>query len=99
VMGMFDPPDQVDEDGEIIPVITTLPPDPGLIHRAAVILYNLIEYTTATMPEGDRLEELKQAREAGVETRLMGLLGMSMPTEILQPVVESLKLLKKYPAS
>lgn len=98
VMGMFDPPDHVEEDGETIPVITTSGPDPGLIHRAAVILFNLITYT-ATMDDNEMREQLKKAREAGVEERLMGVLGMSMPTEVLQPTVECLKLLKQQGVS
>ena len=87
---------EVDDDDEPIPVISSTPPNPALVHRAVIILFNLIQYVVALAP-GARRDRLAAARKAGVEEKLRELLRIEMTQEVVEPVVECLKLLKELP--
>lgn len=106
VCSMFDPevPElevELDGDGEeeeqveTIPVISTAEVDPHIVHRAVVILLNLINHTVSLTVEA-RKNGLREAREAGVEERLMRVLRMSVGRDVLSAAVDALKILKKY---
>ena len=97
VLGIFIPQDTTDDDGETIPVISSAGPDEGSLLRAAVILCNLVTYC-AGLEEGERKKQFKKLRGDGVESTLMSLLSKPVSRDALQPVVEILKILKKYPA-
>ena len=72
--------------------------DPELVHRAVVVVLNLVSYA-ADLDAGRRSQQLQAARRAGVEASLMDVLRTpGMGPEVLQPAVEALKLLKRYPA-
>lgn len=88
---------ETDEEGEDIPVISSTPPNPDLVHRAVIILLNLVEY--ASQMEARRQTILTEARAAGVEGKVMSAVRANMNRrEIIEPAVELLKLLKQYPA-
>jgi len=98
-LGMFDPEDtdaELDEDDQPIPVTSTTPPNLDLVHRAVIILLNLVTFTRV-QPEPQRVTEFAAARKAGIEDKLLGVLRMKIGEELLQPTVECLKILKKYP--
>lgn len=97
VLGIFIPQDTTEEDGEAIPVISTAGPDTGSLHRAAIIMCNLVTYC-AGLEEGEREKQLKRLRGDGVESTLMSLLSKSVSRDALEPIVETLKILKKFPA-
>jgi hypothetical protein len=86
--------EEEDEDGNVIPVISSLPPDEASIYRAAIILFNLLTYVTG-LKEVPKKEELERVKEAGVQDALMRILRSKVGNETLEPVVESLKLLKR----
>jgi len=86
--------EEEDEEGNVIPVISSLPPDEASIYRAAIILYNLLTYVTG-LEEVARKEELERVKEAGVQDALMRILRSKVGTETLEPVFECLKLLKR----
>jgi hypothetical protein len=86
--------EEEDEYGNVIPVISSLPPDEASIYRAAIILFNLLTYVTG-LKEGPKKEELERVKEAGVQDALMRILRSKVGTETLEPVVECLKLLKR----
>ena len=86
--------EEEDEEGNAIPVISSLPPDEASIYRAAIILHNLLTYVTG-LGEVPRKEELKRVKEAGVQDALMRVLRSKVGNETLEPVVECLKLLKR----
>lgn len=96
VLGLFEPDvPGLDEDGEEIPVISSAPPTPELVHRGVIILLNLLEYAE----KGNvRDRQIARAREAGVETKLLEAIRREKAREILEPAVEALKLFKRYPA-
>jgi len=85
--------EEEDEDGNAIPVISSLPPDEPSIHRGAIILFNLIEYVAA-FDQTPRRKELDRMRTAGVQECLMRILRSKLDMSILEPVVATLKLLK-----
>ncbi|WWC88035.1 uncharacterized protein L201_002938 [Kwoniella dendrophila CBS 6074] len=90
--------EEVDENGEIIPVISSTPstPNPGLVHRGVIILLNLISYVFEELKEEDKSNHLQEIRSANVEEELMDVLKTKgMSEDILVPTVEALKLLKK----
>jgi hypothetical protein len=95
VIGIFRPQETVDEDGETIPVISLGVPDSGSLHRAAVILFNLVTYC-AGQEEVERKKQFKRLRQDGVESTLMSLLTAKVSRDALEPVVETLKVLKKF---
>lgn len=100
IIGTFQPPDEIDEDtGESIPTISTSSsiPDEGSLHRAAVILHNLITYCTG-LDEAERKKQFQRLRQDGAESTLMSLLRKDIGRDAIEPVVECLKLLKRYPA-
>jgi len=86
--------EEEDEDGNVIPVISSLPPDEASIYRAAIILYNLLAYVTGP-EEVPKKEEMEAVKEAGVQDALMRILRSKVGPETLEPVVECLKLLKR----
>ncbi|WVF65892.1 hypothetical protein IAT40_000629 [Kwoniella sp. CBS 6097] len=105
VLRMLEPDQEyeTDDEGESIPVIsssTTSSPDPGLVHRGAIILLNLVTHTLSL--DGQAKEKgLSDIRQSGLEDKLMGLLRMKEfagSEEILQPTVECLKMLKRAQA-
>ena len=75
-------------------MISSLPPDEASIHRAAIILFNLLSYVTG-LEEVPRKEELERVKEAGVQDALMRILRSKVGNETLEPVVECLKILKR----
>jgi hypothetical protein len=87
--------EEEDEEGNTIPIISSLPPDEPSIFRAAVILFNLVTYVTG-LKESVRKGELERVKEAGVRDALMRVLRSKVGSETLEPVVECLKLLKRY---
>ena len=89
--------EEEDEDGNTIPVISSLPPDEPSIYRAAIIFYNLVTYTTG-LSEDRRSEELDRAKTAGVQDALMRVLRSKVGNDTLEPIVECLKLLKRHMA-
>ncbi|KAK8861684.1 hypothetical protein IAR55_002507 [Kwoniella newhampshirensis] len=100
ILEMLDPEDEeeeIDENGEKIPIISSSPttvPNPDLVHRAVIILHNLVLFTLGQ--EGDaKMDGLKGVKEAGVENKLMDVLRMRVGQEVLQPLVECLKILKR----
>ncbi|WWC60453.1 uncharacterized protein I303_103025 [Kwoniella dejecticola CBS 10117] len=86
-----------DEDGEIIPVISSKPalPNPELVLRGVIILLNLINYTVKS--SGDTRDVgLQDIKTAKVEAHLMAILKTKgMSEDILVPTVEALKALKQ----
>lgn len=99
VLGMLDPEDAVDgddKDGQPIPIISNTPPNPDSVYRAVIILLNLITYTS-TLEESRRLSEFDVAQATGLEDKLLSVLRLKVADEVLQPTVECLKILKRYP--
>ncbi len=97
---MLDPEDaahELDEDNEAIPAISSTPPNPELVHRAVITLLNLFTYASS-LDENRRSTEFATARKAGMEDKLLEVLRSGAGEEVLQPTVECLKLLQKYPA-
>jgi hypothetical protein len=92
VVAMLEP-DEVQHEGEKIAIISSEPISPDLMHRAVVLLLNLVTYT-ASLEGDERGKEVKSARETGVEARLMAVLKMNTGREVLEPAVEALKMLK-----
>ncbi|WVW80289.1 hypothetical protein I302_102267 [Kwoniella bestiolae CBS 10118] len=87
---------EYDEDGEVIPVISSTPvtPNPELVHRGVIILFNLINYTMS-LADDEKKSEMERMREANVQDGLMGVLKTrGMSEEVLVPAVEALKMLK-----
>ncbi|WVR03716.1 hypothetical protein IAU60_000711 [Kwoniella sp. DSM 27419] len=102
ILDMLDPevePAEVDENGEEIPVISSTPavPNLDLVHRAVIILLNLVTYAVS-LEGNERSRLLGEIRAAGVTNRLLPVLRMRVGEEVLQPAVECLKLLKKAEA-
>lgn len=88
---------EIDEQGEDIPVISSTPPNPDLALRGVVVLYNLVEY--AVQNETTRANLLREAREAGIEEKMLRVIKENMARrDILEPAVELLKTLKRYTA-
>lgn len=96
VLGMFVPHD-TDEEGESIPVVSSDGPDEASLHRAAVILHNLVVYSAGLEDEEERKRQFKRLRQDDVETTLMSLLTKSIDRDVLEPVVECLKVIKQHP--
>jgi hypothetical protein len=94
---MLEPDEMEDESGERITVISSTPPNPDLVHRGVIVLLNMLQYVSSLDEGGEqRQREIKSAREAGVEERLMEILrGSGVGREVLEPTVEALKLLKQ----
>ena len=100
VLSMLDPdpqPDDEDDDGNFMPTISTTPPDQGMVHRTVIILLNLVTFSISR-GSGDGERDLKEARDAGVEERLLEIVHRQKGEDILGPAVECLKILKRYPA-
>ena len=97
VLGIFLPQDTTDEDGETIPVVSSDEPDGGSLHRAAIILCNLVTHV-AGLEDEKRKKQFKRLSQDGVESTLMSLLSKQVSRDALEPIVETLKLLKRYPA-
>lgn len=87
--------EEEDEDGNVIPVISSLPPDEASIYRAAIILYNLVTYVTG-LEEKLKKEEMERIKKDGVQEALMRVLRSKVGNETLEPIVECLKLLKRH---
>ncbi|KAK6907489.1 hypothetical protein I203_101483 [Kwoniella mangroviensis CBS 8507] len=88
--------EEYDEDGEIIPVISSTPALPNLdmVHRGVIILFNLITYTVK-LKENEQQTEMNRLEEAKVQDKLMQVLRLKgMSEDVLVPTVEALKLLK-----
>lgn len=85
--------EEEDEDRNVIPVISSAPPDEPSIHRGAIILYNLVEHVAA-LDETPKRKESDRMREAGVQDVLMRILRSQLDMSTLEPVVATLKLLK-----
>jgi len=89
------------EDGEDIPVISSAPLNPDLVHRGVITILNLLEHlTSAGQPDPAIIsaEELAKVRQAGIEEKVMGVVKEVKRREILEPAVEVLKILRRYPA-
>jgi hypothetical protein len=89
--------EEEDEEGNAIPVISSSPPDEPSILRAAVILFNLLEFVTR-QDEETRTKELKRLEAAGIQDALMRVLHSKVGRDTLESVVECLKLLKRCTA-
>ncbi|WWC68496.1 uncharacterized protein I206_102425 [Kwoniella pini CBS 10737] len=92
-----DQEEEYDEDGEVIPIISSHPalPSPELVFRGVIILLNLINYIINS-DQDDRKTRLDDIGNAGVEARLMEILRIKgMSEDILVPTVEALKALKQ----
>jgi hypothetical protein len=89
--------EEEDEEGNAIPVISSLPPDEPSILRAAVILFNLLEFVFR-QDEETRTKELKRLEAAGIQDASMRVLHLKVGRDTLEPVVECLKLLKRCTA-
>lgn len=96
VLGIFTPQD-TDDNGEDIPLVSSAVPDEASLHRAAVILHNLVVYCAGLGEEG-RKKHFKRLRRDEVESTLMSLLTKAIDRDALEPVVECLKVIKKNPA-
>ncbi|WVQ77405.1 hypothetical protein IAR50_007090 [Cryptococcus sp. DSM 104548] len=97
---LLEPPsdEEFDDDGEPIPVISSSPPTPNpeLVHRGVIILYNLLEYAL-TLGAEDKTKERIRVKEDGVEGKLFGVLGVvkKMGEEVVQPTVQCLRMIRE----
>ena len=98
LMGLFEPDvPETDEEGEEIPVISTSPPHPDLVHRGVIILYNLVEYVAGSEESGRQIQ-LGLIRAAGLEGKMIEVIKENMSRrEIIEPAVGIAKILKKFP--
>lgn len=87
-----------DERTETIPIISSTPPQPNpeLVHRGVIILYNLLEYVVSLQGK-EREAEKKKIEADGVQNMLFGVLKVvkGMGDEMIQPVVFSLKMIRE----
>jgi hypothetical protein len=102
LLGLLEPEvPQLDEDGEEMPVISSAQPNADLIHRAVIVVYNLVDYAASLDKDGVVKGKgyLEEAQKAGVEEKLVEVVKANMSRrEILEPAVEALKILKRRPA-
>ncbi|KAI9632778.1 uncharacterized protein MKK02DRAFT_41088 [Dioszegia hungarica] len=87
-------PEEIEEEGEKIALISSTPPDEGLILRAVCVLQNLLQYTVGMKGEA-REREVQRIKGDGVQEALRGVVGLKVGQGVLRPVVECLQLLKK----
>ena len=102
VTGMLEPDaPETGEDGEEIPVISSAPLNPDMAHRGVIVILNLLEYIISGEKQlsGTRRDvELAKVRQAGIERKVGDVAKGLRSREILEPAVEILKLLKRFPA-
>ncbi|TYJ56244.1 hypothetical protein B9479_003089 [Cryptococcus floricola] len=100
VISLLEPPsdETYDDDGEPIPIISSSPPapNPELVHRGVIILYNLLEYAL-TLGVEEKAKERVRVKEARVEEKLFGALGVvkKMGEEVVQPTVQCLRMIRE----
>ena len=103
VSSMFEPDDDPAPEGEdeklhhTVTTMTTALADPGLVHRAVIILLNLVTFISNT-DKTRRNAEFAVARKAGIEEWLLEVLEMKVGEEVLQPTLECMMMLKKFPS-
>ncbi|ORY21422.1 hypothetical protein BCR39DRAFT_553603 [Naematelia encephala] len=100
LLGLLEPDEDEDEEGEKIQVISSTPllPNIDLAHRAITVLFNLVAHIVGLSAD-ERKKILKVARSDDIENKLMAVLRLPVGQEVLAPTVEILKILKRYPAS
>ncbi|WVO14736.1 hypothetical protein L204_102374 [Cryptococcus depauperatus] len=96
IASLLEPIEEVeyDENGETIPIIssTSSVPNPELVHRGAIILYNLLEYVV-DLPIEERKREKEKIKQDAIQEKLMNALqtAKEVGNEITQPIVECLR--------
>ncbi|ORX35256.1 hypothetical protein BD324DRAFT_632026 [Kockovaella imperatae] len=95
IIGMLEPEIEPEQEGEEpIPLISSSPPDEGLLLRAVVILSNLVT-RVISLEQEDRVRHVADAKTAGVDTKLDEIIKTRSSDDLLEPANSALQLFKQ----